>query len=337
MRAATDRLSAAAGRDRPELPDRGPGRGRPRPLAADRRLSADRPRRRGRRWRGRSARSASRAAPAADRRPVGRPVPARPVRPPAGPGLPDHPARRAVRGRRRPHHRRSARDRPRLARRGADGDRRAARSRAVRAHFPETLLLAREVVAWGPTERVLHPDHCCAPGACPTPWPRSRAAPAERHERVRSAARALRRLRVHAPGAGRLPGAGHGLRPGRHHPVAAPHEPDGRRALARRPAGRRGRLSGRRPVAHRDEPRRLRRRPRRGAARGAGHPADAAARGRELRRLLPDLAGARRADRLAEGQQRRSDQRPVRLGAGGRRPGAAARRGAHQRDPGRSR
>jgi zinc/manganese transport system ATP-binding protein len=29
----------------------------------------------------------------------------------------------------------------------------------VRAHFPETLLLAREVVAWGPTERVLQPDN----------------------------------------------------------------------------------------------------------------------------------------------------------------------------------
>jgi zinc/manganese transport system ATP-binding protein len=29
----------------------------------------------------------------------------------------------------------------------------------ARADFPETLLLAREVVDWGPTERVLHPDN----------------------------------------------------------------------------------------------------------------------------------------------------------------------------------
>ena len=29
----------------------------------------------------------------------------------------------------------------------------------VRADFPETLLLAREVIDWGPTERVLHPDN----------------------------------------------------------------------------------------------------------------------------------------------------------------------------------
>jgi zinc/manganese transport system ATP-binding protein len=29
----------------------------------------------------------------------------------------------------------------------------------VRADFPETLLLAREVIDWGPTDRVLHPDH----------------------------------------------------------------------------------------------------------------------------------------------------------------------------------
>ena len=28
----------------------------------------------------------------------------------------------------------------------------------ARAHFPETLLLAREVIDWGPTERVLQPD-----------------------------------------------------------------------------------------------------------------------------------------------------------------------------------
>jgi zinc/manganese transport system ATP-binding protein len=29
----------------------------------------------------------------------------------------------------------------------------------ARAHFPEALLLAREVIDWGPTERVLQPDH----------------------------------------------------------------------------------------------------------------------------------------------------------------------------------
>jgi zinc/manganese transport system ATP-binding protein len=30
---------------------------------------------------------------------------------------------------------------------------------AVRAHFPETLLLARETVAWGPTAETLAPEN----------------------------------------------------------------------------------------------------------------------------------------------------------------------------------
>ena len=42
-----------------------------------------------------------------------------------------------------------------LARRGPHGHRRAARSRAGARAFPETLLLAREVVAWGETRKVL--------------------------------------------------------------------------------------------------------------------------------------------------------------------------------------
>ena len=54
---------------------------------------------------------------------------------------------------------------------------------------------------------------------------------------------------------------------------------------------------------------------------GPRHPDHAAARGRELRRLLPDLAGAGRAAGLAARQQRRPAPRAVRLGAGGRRRG----------------
>ena len=121
------------------------------------------------------------------------------------------------------------------------------------ASFPETLLLARAVIDWGPTGAGAQPGQSAARLGHAAGW-HERPAPgssgcAARHERLRAADRAVRRLRVHAPGAGRLPGACDGLRSGRDHPVAAADEPDGRCARPCGAARRRGRLSRRRPVA----------------------------------------------------------------------------------------
>ena len=108
MHGQAHRLPAAAGRDRPLLPDLGVRHGAARPLVAFRRLRRGQARRHPRRpARHRSGRAFGLRAPA-DRHALGRPVPARAVRPRAAAGRRSRPAGRAVRrhrfqDRRRPH------------------------------------------------------------------------------------------------------------------------------------------------------------------------------------------------------------------------------------------
>ena len=130
------RLSAAADRHRPQLPDLGVrlrGHGA---VARDRRLARPRcaAQARGRR-RARHGRPARSRRPPG-RRAVGRPVPARAVRAPAAARRRADPARRAVPRRRHQDRRRSHRADPALARRGPHRARRAARHRAGARAFP---------------------------------------------------------------------------------------------------------------------------------------------------------------------------------------------------------
>ena len=95
---------------------------------------------------------------------------------------------------------------------------------------------------------------------------RGRSASGSRHDRRDH--RSVHRVLVHAPGAGRLPGAVDRRAADRRVPDAAAHEPDGRRHEPRHPARRGGRLSRCRAVAAGHVARRLRRRARGGARRG---------------------------------------------------------------------
>ena len=82
----------------------------------------------------------------------------------------------------------------------------------VRAHFPETLLLARGPVAWGATAEVLTPENLAGGAADVRGVRRQRRRLRRRSTAVaggltvialRRADRALHRIRVHAPRAGR--------------------------------------------------------------------------------------------------------------------------------------
>ena len=120
----------------------------------------------------------------------------------------------------------------------------------VRANFPETLLLAREPVAWGATAEVLTAENlqearrmceafddsaaACAVDDCP----RGRLDADD----PRRADRALYRIRVHAPRAGRRHRAVARRRADRRVSDAAADEPGRRRHGACHPAGRGDRL-----------------------------------------------------------------------------------------------
>ena len=125
------------------------------------------------------------------------------------------------------------------------------------------------------------------------------------------------RVRLHAPRTGGVRGAGLELRADRHAAGAASHELGGRRHRARAAARRGAGLRDVRLLAVGDERGRLRRGGGRGRAGRAGGAPDAAARGRQLRRVLPDRAGRRRDDHLDARQQRRPHARAVRHRAGG--------------------
>ena len=47
----------------------------------------------------------------------------------------------------------------------------------VREHFPHSLLLARRIVAWGTTERVLTPTNLGLARSCAADWDEERADP----------------------------------------------------------------------------------------------------------------------------------------------------------------
>ena len=120
----------------------------------------------------------------------------------------------------------------------------------VRAHFPQTLLIAREVVAWGPTKQVLTRRATSPRRASSsrrgTSMPRFASAarqPASGCRHDPRPYRSLRRIRLHAPGAGRLPCALARRAAGRRISRASPLEPDGRRHEPRDPARRGNRLS----------------------------------------------------------------------------------------------
>ena len=232
----------------------------------------------------------------------------------------------------------------------------------VREHFPETLLLARQPVAWGDTIETLRPENLLRARRFDEAWhddapwcepegddARSRAdhdhgtimrmddhdGHDHRHPAGPHAAlivmydlsdRALRRIRLHAARAAGLADAVAERLPGRRVPDAAPHEPDRRRHGACDPAGCGGRLpalwAGDHPDDHRRPGRRRHRRHGR-RLRVALHGAE----GRRLDgRLLPDLARRRRADRVDARLQRRPDACAVRHGAGAQQRGAAADR-----------
>ena len=109
----------------------------------------------------------------------------------------------------------------------------------VRGRFDETLLLARTAIGWGPTAAGAHPrqpdarlGHAAGLGRAGGALPRRRLGMTA-YELLMAP---FVGLRLHAARAGRLPGARHGLRPDRHPAAAAPHEPDGRCAVACRAA-----------------------------------------------------------------------------------------------------
>ena len=199
----------------------------------------------------------------------------------------------------------------------------------VRAMFPEALLLAREPVAWGDTPSVLTAGKSAQGAPHVRGVRRARAANALTRRRdgmYDYPHRAVRRIRVHAP------------RAGRHARARARRGPVGVFLMLRRMS-----LVGD-AMAHAILPGaavgfllsglilfamtaggliaglRRRGRRRRGRAR------DRAQGGRLARGVLPDLARARRHHRVAQGHQRRSPARPVRHGAGARRSDPAADR-----------
>ena len=212
-------------------------------------MDADRARRSGRRG------PATGFERRADRHAVGRPAPARPVRTPAAAGRAADPARRAV-------HRASTPARPRdLLAWSTAGMARAApssrccttsswyasisprpccsrASRSAGARRAE-VLTAGQSPARAPA--MTRPGRPSSGDAC-------RAA-ATRHDPLRPSARAVRRFRLHAPGAGRLRSRWRWAPPARRVPDAAPDEPDRRCDGARHPARRCGRLPRGRPVA----------------------------------------------------------------------------------------
>ena len=177
----------------------------------------------------------------------------------------------------------------------------------VRANFPETLLLAREPVAWGATAEVLTADNLLKARRMCEAFDDSAAACAvddcrrgrpDRHA-LRRADRALHRIRVHAPRAGRRARAGARRRADRRVPDAAAHEPGRRRHGACDPAGRGDRLSAVRPQSVRDDGRRTDR-GLRGRDSGGRRRAHDRIEGRRLARdLLSGLARARRHHRVA--------------------------------------
>ena len=132
----------------------------------------------------------------------------------------------------------------------------------VRANFPETLLLAREPVAWGATARGADAGKSAGGAADVRSLRRQRRAPAppttcrrrrpDAHD-LRRADRALHRIRIHAPRAGRRDRAGAGRRADRRVPDAAADESGRRRDGARDPAGRGDRLPAVGPQSVRDD------------------------------------------------------------------------------------
>jgi zinc/manganese transport system ATP-binding protein len=79
----------------------------------------------------------------------------------------------------------------------------------VRVHFDQTLLLARETVAWGPTAEVLRAENLFRPrGRWPSRGTSARRGARKRRDRL---AATLCRVRFHAPRAGGQRGAGPGL------------------------------------------------------------------------------------------------------------------------------
>ena len=273
---------------------------------------------------------------AADRHAVRRADAAHAVRAPAAAGRARDRARRAVQCRSTPRPRRSARSGAALA--CASSARcwpRCTTSKWCKANFPETLLLAREPVAWGATAEVLTPENMLQGAADVRGVRRAGAGLRGGGVVVRMLYdhphRAVRRFRVHAPRAGRHACAGARRGADRRVPDAAPHEPDRRRHGACHPAGRRDRLHGRGAQPVRDGGRRARCGLHRRRRRRPDRALDAAQGGRLARGVLSDLARARRHDRFGQGHQRRSAALPVRLGAGGGRSDAAADRRHHQR------
>ncbi len=167
----------------------------------------------------------------------------------------------------------------------------------VKANFPETLLLAREPVAWGATREVLTPENlnkarlmceafdesaeACA--VAPEKWPRRDAVPVS--------VRAFRRYFGPAL-AGRHSRAGARRRPDRRVPDAAPHESDRRRDVARHLAGRCHRLSRRRTECLCHDARRPCRRSSDCALRRRGQPGHHLARGCVACGVSSGIAGA---------------------------------------------
>ncbi|KAG1250511.1 hypothetical protein G6F68_012762 [Rhizopus microsporus] len=143
---------------------------------------------------------------------------------------------------------------------------------------------------------------------------------------------ALSGLRLHAARAGGRQRLVAGRRAVGRIPGAAAHEPDGRRHVARHPAGRRGRLSAVGFVVGRDDAGRHRHRPGRGSPGGTRGAIDALARGREFCGFLSDLTGAGCAAGVVARLQYGSAARAVRHGPGPGRRGAAAGDHHSQRD-----
>ncbi len=158
-----------------------------------------------------------------------------------------------------------------------------------------------------------------------------------RRDVLRYLHRSVRRVRVHAPGAGGRAGAGARRRPHRRVPDAAAHVARGRRHGACHPAGRRGRVPavGTEPVRH--DRGRLDRRLRRRVADRIGRAHDRAQGGRGARHVLSAVARDRRHHHLAQGNQYRSSARAVRQCARPRRPDPGVDRRHLDRHAGRAR
>lgn len=161
----------------------------------------------------------------------------------------------------------------------------------VRAHFPQSLLFARDPIAFGPTAQVLTSGNLAGRGIFPPAgtarW-RSRTARrrmgrrGERHDHVVDVAlSALCGICLHAPRPGGHPGPGSGLRPGGHLSGTAAHEPYGRRPVPRRTAGGGGGLFALRAFAHGHDCGRFSGRAGRGGGGGLGFALHPPARGRQ--------------------------------------------------------